>query len=82
MNGTPLSTWFATNAALARFRARRLGRAPALLPPRDRAWRAVAPGFRASLALAASGLPFQIAADRQDPVDDPLGGRRLGQAGT
>jgi len=74
-SSSPLSTWFATDAALARFRARRLGRAPALLPPRDRAWRAVAPGFRASLALAASGLPFQIAADRQyDRSADP---RRL-----
>ena len=74
-SSSPLSTWFATNAALARFSAKRLGRAPALLPPRDRAWRAVAPGFRASLALAASGLPFQIAAERQyDRSADP---RRL-----
>jgi hypothetical protein len=57
---------------------RRLGRRPALLPPRDRAWRDIAPGFAASLALARGGLPFQmVAARRYDRSGDP---RRLARA--
>lgn len=69
---SPLASWFADSAATARFRRRRLGRASALLRPRDRAWRAIAPGFREAVALAASGLPFQIVADRRyDRSADP-----------
>jgi len=72
---SPLTTWFATPAALARFRRTRLGRAPVVLPPRDRAWRAVAPDFAGAVAMAASGLPFQIADERRyDRTADP---RRL-----
>src|SRR3989337_2245247 len=62
---TPLDTWFAGEAARRRFRRRWLGRAPVVLPPRDRAWRRIAPGFAACAAMAASGLPFQIVADRR-----------------
>jgi hypothetical protein len=46
-----------------------------VLRPRDRAWRAIAPGFAECVAMARDGLPFQIAADRQvDRAADP---RRL-----
>jgi Cupin superfamily protein len=62
---SPLTTWFAGPAALARFRRARLGRAPVVLRPRDRAWRAMAPDFAGAVAMAASGLPFQIAAERR-----------------
>jgi hypothetical protein len=62
---TPLHTWFANPAAVARFRRRRLGRAPVVLVPRDAAWRSIVPPFDTVLAMAASGLPFQIAADRR-----------------
>ncbi len=62
---TPLDTWFAGPAALARFRRARLGRAPAVLAPRDRAWRTIAPDFARAVAMAASGLPFQIADERR-----------------
>ncbi len=72
---TPLTTWFPTDAALARFRRHRLGRAPVVLAPRDGAWRSIGPTFETALAMAASGLPFQIAADRRyDRAGDP---RRL-----
>jgi hypothetical protein len=62
---TPLTTWFASDAAVARFRRRRLGRAAVVLAPRDAAWRSIAPPFDTVVAMAASGLPFQIAADRR-----------------
>ena len=62
---SPLSTWFAGPAALERFRRARLGRAPAVLRPRDGAWRAIAPDFAGAVAMAASGLPFQIADERR-----------------
>src|SRR3990172_4119456 len=75
---TPLDTWFAGEAALLRSRGRRLGRAPVVLRPRDPAWRRIAPGFAACAAMAASGLPFQIVADRRyDRAGDP---RRLRRA--
>ena len=49
-----------------------------MLPPRDGAWRSVAPGFSEWRALARSGLPFQIVAERRyDRSGDP---RRLGPA--
>jgi mannose-6-phosphate isomerase-like protein (cupin superfamily) len=45
---------------------------------RDQAWRSVAPGFDGVIAMARSGLPFQIVADRQyDHSADP---RRLRRA--
>jgi Cupin superfamily protein len=72
---SPLATWFAGPAALARFRARRLGRAPTVLGPRDRAWRTIAPDFTTVIAMAEAGIPFQIAAERRyDRSGDP---RRL-----
>jgi hypothetical protein len=37
----------------------------ALLPPRDRAWRAIAPDFADVVTLAGSGVPFQIALERR-----------------
>jgi hypothetical protein len=36
-----------------------------LFPPRDRAWRSLVPPFEDVVRLAASGLPFQIAAERR-----------------
>jgi hypothetical protein len=72
---SPLATWFAGPSALARFRARRLGRAPVVLRPRDGAWRTIAPDFATTLTMARAGLPFQIAAARRyDRSSDP---RRL-----
>lgn len=72
---SPLTTWFANPAALARFRRARLGTTPTVLRPLDRAWRAIAPGFTGAVAMAASGLPFQIADERRyDRSADP---RRL-----
>ena len=62
---TPLATWFAGPAALRHFRRHRLSRAPVVLRPRDGAWRTIAPDFDAAVAMAASGLPFQIAAERR-----------------
>ena len=72
---SPLASWFADEAAVARFRRRRVGRGPAVLPPRDSAWRRIAPGFDAAVRVAGSGVPFQIAAERRyDRTGDP---RRL-----
>ena len=72
---SPLTTWFVGPAALARFRRSRLGRTPAVLLPRDAAWRTIAPSFADAVRMAASGLPFQIADERRyDRSADP---RRL-----
>jgi hypothetical protein len=62
---SPLATWLPGARAEARFRRRWLGRAPVVLPARDRAWRAIGPGFAGAVALAGSGVPFQIVADRR-----------------
>ena len=75
---TPLASWFPGDGAVARFRRRWLGRAPVVLAPRDAAGRGVAPGFRDAVALAASGLPFQVAADRA--YDRSADRRRLPRA--
>jgi hypothetical protein len=70
----PLNTWFAGPAAVSDFRRRRLSRVPTVLPPKDRTWRAIAPPFATAVAMAASGLPFQIAAERRyDRTADPRG---------
>jgi JmjC domain len=72
---SPLAGWFAGAAAEARFRRRWLGRAPAILPARDRAWRTLVLGFSECQGLARAGVPFQIAAERRyDRSGDP---RRL-----
>jgi mannose-6-phosphate isomerase-like protein (cupin superfamily) len=72
---SPLATWFPDRAAIQWFRAARLGRAAAVLPARDEAWRTVAPTYRDAVAMAGSGLPFQIVAGREyDRSGDP---RRL-----
>ncbi|HTO12913.1 MAG TPA: cupin domain-containing protein [Candidatus Binatia bacterium] len=75
---SPLTTWFAGPAALERFRRTRLGKAPTVLPPRDGAWRAIAPDFAGAVAMAAAGLPFQIADERR--YDRRADRRRLGPA--
>jgi hypothetical protein len=79
LRGTsPLATWFAGPQAIARFHGRRLGRAPVVLPPRDAAWRSIVPDFDTAIAMAAGGVPFQIAAERRyDRKGDP---RRLRRA--
>jgi cupin superfamily protein len=61
----PLATWFAGPAALAHFRRHRLSRTPVVLRPRDGAWRTIAPDFGEAVAMAESGVPFQIAAERR-----------------
>jgi hypothetical protein len=72
---SPLGTWFPDRRALGRFRSVSLGRAVAVLPARDDAWRSVAPAYRDAVAMAASGLPFQIASGGEyDRSGDP---RRL-----
>jgi hypothetical protein len=69
---SPLATWFPDRAAIRRFRTASLGRAVAVLPARGESWRAVAPGYRDAVAMAGSGLPFQIAAGREyDRAGDP-----------
>jgi hypothetical protein len=75
---TPLATWFAGPAVLAHFRRRRLSRTPTVLAPRNRAWRAIAPGFETAVAMARAGVPFQIAAERR--YDRSGDRRRLGPA--
>src|SRR5262245_2013952 len=75
---TALATWLAGPAAEARFRRGWLGRAPAVLAPRDARWRDIAPGFDACVGLARRGLPFQIAAERR--YDRAGIARRLGPA--
>ena len=75
---SPLVTWFTGPRTLARFRERQLGRAPVVLRPRDAAWRSIAPDFDTVIAMAAGGVPFQIAAERRyDREGDP---RRLRRA--
>jgi hypothetical protein len=72
---SPIASWFPNDGVLARFRRQRLGRRPAILPPRDRAWRAIAPGFAECVAMARDGLPFHVVTDRRvDRSGDP---RRL-----
>jgi hypothetical protein len=62
---SPLATWLVDAGALGRFRRQHLGWRPALFPPRDRAWRTLAPDFDGARKLAASEVPFQIVADRR-----------------
>ena len=74
---SPLATWFGGPRAVARFRDTRLGRAPVVLRPRDTAWRTIAPDFATVIAMAAGGVPFQIAAERRyDRSGDPRHLRR------
>ena len=69
---SPLDTWFADERAVGRFRRLWLARRPVTLRARDRGWRRLAPGFDEAVALARSGVPFQIAADqRYDRSGDP-----------
>ncbi len=51
---------------------------PALLSPRDRAWRAIVPTFADCLALAEAGSPFQTAIERR--YDRSADRRRLPRA--
>jgi len=75
---SPLASWFAGAAAEEAFRRRRLGARPALLSPRDHAWRAIAPAFGDCLALAEAGSPFQTALERH--YDRSADRRRLPRA--
>jgi len=69
---SPLATWFDGEGEQRAFRRRALGKRPVVLAPRNGGWRSIAPGFREALAMAASGLPFQIAAERRyDRAGDP-----------
>jgi hypothetical protein len=75
---TPLASWFESDAGMERFRREVLGRRPSVLSPRDGSWQSVAPRFDEALAMAAGGVPFQIAAGRRyDRSGDP---RRLSRA--
>jgi len=70
--GSPLATWFRAPRDVERFRRRTLGRVTRVLPPHDQAWRAIAPGFDATIRLARAGVPFQTAVDRRyDRTSDP-----------
>ncbi len=55
-----------------------MGRAPAVLAPRDGSWRSIAPGFEQVREMATSGLPVQIAAERR--YDRAPGRRRIQRA--
>jgi hypothetical protein len=72
---SPLATWFPGERDLARFRRQSLARAARMLRPRDHAWRAIAPGFVECVAMARSGLPFHVVAERR--VDRSADPRRL-----
>lgn len=68
---TPLSSWLPDGSAAARLR-RHLGRRPVLLLPRDGGWRTLAPVFAGAWAMATSGLPAHVVADRRvDRSGDP-----------
>lgn len=74
---TPLTPWLGGRGDAARIR-RALGRRPLAVAARDRTWRAIAPDFETCVAMARSGLPFQIAAERRyDRSADP---RRIARA--
>jgi hypothetical protein len=75
---SPLASWLPGPRAERGFRRRAAGRRPVLLPPRDAAWRAVTPGFAGCVAMARSGLPFHVVADRR--VDRAAEPRRLARA--
>jgi len=62
---SPLATWFDGERGQRAFRRRQLGQRPVVLVPRDRAWRSIAPRFSEAVAMAGSGLPFHIAAERR-----------------
>jgi mannose-6-phosphate isomerase-like protein (cupin superfamily) len=51
-------------------------RRPALVAARDASWRSIAPGFERLRELIGSGLPFHVAADRQQDAR-PDGAQRL-----
>jgi hypothetical protein len=61
---SPLATWLPDSRTVSTFR-RRLGAVPAVLEPRDNAWRGIAPGFERAAALARDGVPFHVVADRE-----------------
>lgn len=71
---SPLSAWLEDDPAAAGVR-RRLGRAPAVLAPRDESWRAIGPDFETAVEMAAAGLPFHVVADRR--ADTAGGAERL-----
>jgi len=62
---SPLASWFRAAADVRRFTRRVLGRRVALLAARDEAWRAIAPGFTATVALARVGIPFHTVLERR-----------------
>jgi mannose-6-phosphate isomerase-like protein (cupin superfamily) len=75
---SPLASWFPSGRAREAFRRRALGRQSIVLPPRDLAWRGIAPDFAGAVQMAGTGLPFQIVAAREvDRSGDP---RRLAAA--
>ena len=75
---SPLAPWFASPGELRDFRRRIIGRRVALRLARDDAWRTLAPGFAAALALPRLGVPFHtVLRRRYDRSGDP---RRLRRA--
>ena len=62
---SPLATWWRTDAALRAFRVRMRRRRATIVPPRAGGWRDIAPGFERLRDLVGAGLPFHVAADRQ-----------------
>lgn len=64
---TPLATWFPDRPSLLGV-ARRRPRVATVFPPLDRGFRALVPSFEEVLAMASSGLPVHVAANRKtDP---------------
>src|SRR5687767_9143975 len=73
---SPLATWWSTDASLARFRTRTLGRRMGLLHAGDRRWRSLAPPFDRLVELIGAGVPHQVALERRhERAPDPARAR-------
>ena len=78
---SPLATWW-SDASLARFSTRTLGRRLALLRARDRQWRSLAPPFDRLVELIGAGVPHQVALERRhERAPDPARARAALAAG-
>jgi hypothetical protein len=75
---SPLATWLPGAAERESFLRASLGREAVVLPARDAGWRGIGPRFAEARAMAGSGLPFQVVAERR--YDRSGDARRLAAA--